>query len=338
MANLANYEQSQPIAARYFIQALQSHTLAHGYVLKGVNLPEMYSMALDIAKILNCSNRPSAIKACGVCQNCRWIEQNSHPAVNTISRLTYLVSDHGGDLSEEDLHRLAKKGTQQTQIKAEQISRLLGQLSVSSQYCRVILFVDAEELPASVPSAVVPPSEWRAMPGNEEKSFHLRPLERRLFNAASANRFLKTLEEPPPNTLFFFLTDSDESLLETIISRCQVLPFFHTVSEEANQLPEAYGSFFQQLQNELRQCRDFYPLVQRFQSFLVDQEGLSLQQGLSLFQRYLHQGFQHQELSPAAFKAYRQVQQHLEHAHKMLQAKTNAEQTMNHLFYQLSQT
>ncbi len=37
----------------------------------------------------------------------------------------------------------------------------------------------------------------------------------------SANAFLKTLEEPPPKTLFLLLTEQPEKLLPTIISRCQ---------------------------------------------------------------------------------------------------------------------
>lgn len=37
----------------------------------------------------------------------------------------------------------------------------------------------------------------------------------------SANAFLKTLEEPPPGTLFLLLTEQPEQLLPTIISRCQ---------------------------------------------------------------------------------------------------------------------
>lgn len=40
-------------------------------------------------------------------------------------------------------------------------------------------------------------------------------------HAASANAFLKTLEEPPEQTLFLLLTDQVQRLLPTIISRCQ---------------------------------------------------------------------------------------------------------------------
>ena len=41
------------------------------------------------------------------------------------------------------------------------------------------------------------------------------------LRAEAANAFLKTLEEPPPKTLFLLLTERPEQLLPTIISRCQ---------------------------------------------------------------------------------------------------------------------
>jgi len=41
------------------------------------------------------------------------------------------------------------------------------------------------------------------------------------LNDASANAFLKTLEEPPARTLFLLLSDAPQQLLPTIVSRCQ---------------------------------------------------------------------------------------------------------------------
>ncbi len=41
------------------------------------------------------------------------------------------------------------------------------------------------------------------------------------MNEKSANILLKTLEEPPPKTVLLLITDSPQSLLPTIISRCQ---------------------------------------------------------------------------------------------------------------------
>ncbi|HZT82097.1 MAG TPA: DNA polymerase III subunit delta' [Gemmataceae bacterium] len=45
------------------------------------------------------------------------------------------------------------------------------------------------------------------------------------LNDASANCFLKTLEEPPPRSLFILVGSSPDRQLPTIVSRCQVVRF-----------------------------------------------------------------------------------------------------------------
>jgi DNA polymerase-3 subunit delta' len=45
------------------------------------------------------------------------------------------------------------------------------------------------------------------------------------FNDASANSFLKTLEEPPPGSLLILLATGTDRQLPTILSRCQVVRF-----------------------------------------------------------------------------------------------------------------
>ena len=46
------------------------------------------------------------------------------------------------------------------------------------------------------------------------------------LNPSSSNCFLKTLEEPPPNTLIMLLTRSPDQLLDTIRSRCVRVPLY----------------------------------------------------------------------------------------------------------------
>lgn len=46
-----------------------------------------------------------------------------------------------------------------------------------------------------------------------------------LMNQAAANSVLKTLEEPPENTVFFLITSRLNMLLPTIVSRCQKMFF-----------------------------------------------------------------------------------------------------------------
>ncbi|MCC7518906.1 MAG: DNA polymerase III subunit [Verrucomicrobiae bacterium] len=45
------------------------------------------------------------------------------------------------------------------------------------------------------------------------------------MNEAAQNAFLKTLEEPPPKTVFLLLTEEPQQLLETVLSRCLRVPF-----------------------------------------------------------------------------------------------------------------
>ena len=53
------------------------------------------------------------------------------------------------------------------------------------------------------------------------------------MNAASQNKLLKVLEEPPSDVVFILITPSAEALLETVVSRCLVLSLFAPAFEEA---------------------------------------------------------------------------------------------------------
>lgn len=54
-----------------------------------------------------------------------------------------------------------------------------------------------------------------------------------LMSVGAANAFLKTLEEPPDNVVFILLGRTRESVLPTISSRCQIVPFRHIPPTEA---------------------------------------------------------------------------------------------------------
>lgn len=54
-----------------------------------------------------------------------------------------------------------------------------------------------------------------------------------LLGTQAANAFLKTLEEPPEDVVLILLGRTRESVLPTIVSRCQVVPFRHIPASEA---------------------------------------------------------------------------------------------------------
>ncbi|MCL2680629.1 MAG: DNA polymerase III subunit delta' [Coriobacteriia bacterium] len=57
----------------------------------------------------------------------------------------------------------------------------------------------------------------------QRKIFVIRDVD--LFNSSAANAFLKTLEEPTDSTIFILLSSSQEAVLATIRSRCQIYRF-----------------------------------------------------------------------------------------------------------------
>lgn len=54
-----------------------------------------------------------------------------------------------------------------------------------------------------------------------------------MLGTQAANAFLKTLEEPTPGVTFILMGRTRESVLPTIVSRCQVVPFRHIPAAEA---------------------------------------------------------------------------------------------------------
>lgn len=45
------------------------------------------------------------------------------------------------------------------------------------------------------------------------------------MNTAAANKLLKLIEEPPNKTLFILIAEDEEQIINTILSRCQILHF-----------------------------------------------------------------------------------------------------------------
>jgi DNA polymerase-3 subunit delta' len=61
------------------------------------------------------------------------------------------------------------------------------------------------------------------------------------LNDESANTFLKTLEEPPPSSLFLLIGSSRSQLIPTILSRCQVIRFAPLAEDNVADILRAKG-------------------------------------------------------------------------------------------------
>ena len=207
---------NQPFATKFFEAALNldNGKLSHAYMFTGSDSMAQYNLAMQIAKILNCQNKTDDCTS----TNCNWIRQNRHPAVITISPIDYCYGNEGGK--------------PKTEITIAQSRYLKHALSNASQYHRVIIFTDAEEgkeqeskasaLWQNYKDQLTPPS--LDMSDATRDSWIPKPLTTKVFDSAPANALLKTIEEPAGNITFFFLTKDKEDMIETIVSRTQVIP------------------------------------------------------------------------------------------------------------------
>nr|WP_229416324.1 DNA polymerase III subunit delta' [Massilia sp. PDC64] len=141
------------------------------------------------AQALLCENvRPDG-HACGACASCGWFVQGNHPDYRRV-RPEAMEDDapaaEGDEAPAEE--KKAKSKTASKEIKIEQVRALADFMNISThrQGLRVVVLYPAEAL-----------------------------------NMPASNALLKTLEEPPPGTVFLLASNGLDRLLPTILSRCR---------------------------------------------------------------------------------------------------------------------
>jgi len=225
----------QPFASQFLESALTpgSEKLANSYLLTGSNMLDMYFLATETARILNCESKTAGC----ACNNCQWVKQNRHPALITISPIDYIHAN--------------KDGKPKTVVTINQALRLKNSLGVSSRYHRVIILTGAAEgkeyesqsdlLWQNFREFISPPVLESS--DSERNNWIPLPLTYKTFHSEPANSLLKILEEPPPNVTFFFLTRDREDMIDTIASRSQIIPL--TYNPEKSQNTDVLDKFFE---------------------------------------------------------------------------------------------
>lgn len=177
--------QKYPKLLKYFENGIQDENknISHCLLFWGPDIKSQCELALEVARLLNCSK--DGEETCD-CLNCRWIKEQTHPAVKIYTRL-----DFKDGTDDED----STKGKKN--INISQAKSIINELAVTSDYHRVYIFCDRDD------------------DGN------LLPLNQVNFPEATSNALLKTFEEPPKNTTFIFLTNDKTDIISTVVSRAQ---------------------------------------------------------------------------------------------------------------------
>lgn len=177
--------------------------LHHAWLLHGPSGTGKLAFARTFAQAMLCEDPTGNGLPCGTCPACAWFAQGSHPDFRALEPEA-LTQSASGEASEP---KGEKKGS--THIAIAQVRELADFVNLSSHRNgpRVILIHPAEAM-----------------------------------NPPAANALLKTLEEPPPETLIILVSHQPSHLLPTIRSRCRKLEMPMPDREAALAWLEAQGT------------------------------------------------------------------------------------------------
>ncbi len=200
----------QEMAARLLMAALEKGRVTSGYCFLGPEGVGRGLMARWFAQALLCES--SSGIPCGKCSSCHWLLAGNHPDLHWVSP-TYL---HQGRLVVADspeAQTLQRRSP--PQIRLEQVQGV-------ARFCsrRPIRAQRKGSAPLSRSVVVLEGAETLA--------------------ESAANALLKTLEEPG-SAHIILIAPQAASLLPTLLSRCQMVPFRRLSPEEVSQVLSGLG-------------------------------------------------------------------------------------------------
>lgn len=187
-------------------KAKSEDRVAHAQLFLGPEGSGNLALALAYAQFLNCPNATPE-DSCGTCATCR---KNS----------SFQFADL--HFSFPFFNKTGSKETISDDFGAEWRNRLLTSPYFGVEDWTKELSKDNKQLIFSVPEAanIVRKLSLKSFEGGY-KIMIIWMAE--MIGEGVANKLLKIVEEPPANTLFFFVANSSENILNTILSRVQVI-------------------------------------------------------------------------------------------------------------------
>ncbi|MCB5267691.1 MAG: DNA polymerase III subunit [Candidatus Cloacimonetes bacterium] len=185
--------------------AISNERISQAYLFHGSDGVGKFITALYFGMALNCLSS-SEYRPCGICASCHKFLSFEHPDFNYLFPTTNLKLSADGEIKDSEaleqyqayINNKKESPWQDfyfsgsTEIRKESISLLIKRLELSiheGEY-RIVIIENAD-----------------------------------MMNTATANAFLKTLEEPPDRTVIILITERLPQLLPTILSRCQPVYF-----------------------------------------------------------------------------------------------------------------
>lgn len=246
------------------LKMVNENRLPHALLFTGVDGSGNLPTAIAFAQYLFCTNR-QANDSCGACPSCMKTSKLVHP----------------------DLHFVFPIAKSKDVKRSNDVIAEFREAFLETPYLTLNDWFDS--LGAENKQPIIPVEEsghiirelsYTSYEGLYKMMVIWQPEK---MNIEAANKLLKVLEEPPEQTLFILVCNNPDSLLATIISRVQQIPFTRLQENEitdalmkkfgVNRDVAAQAAFlcdgnFNEAIKQLTQNDDQLSFLQHFQSFM----------------------------------------------------------------------
>ena len=187
-------------------KTMRDSRISHALMFYGPEGSGKLALALGFAQFISCRER-GVEDACGTCPSCIKYAKLAHPDLHFVFPTgTAEKKDAGG--SDNLLEKWRETISENPFIDEHQWYEAIGIENKQG-------FISAKESSEIIRKLSLKSYE-------AEFKILIMWLPERM-NAPAANKLLKIIEEPPPDTLFFLITDKAEDVLPTIQSRTQMI-------------------------------------------------------------------------------------------------------------------
>ncbi len=187
------------------IRAIESDKVGQSYLFYGPSGVGKLTTAFYFVMAINCTNREQGTP-CGKCNSCKKFINLSHPDLIYLFPTPNLKMTEDGEIKD-------------TKYEKEYEAYL--QRKIDSPWNDYVFSASSEIRIGAI--------RWvqnrLSLSKNEAKKRICIIEDADRMNVNTANAFLKTLEEPPPDTVIILTSSKQNSLLPTILSRCQRVAF-----------------------------------------------------------------------------------------------------------------
>lgn len=205
--NIIGQERIKDILKNIF----QSGKISHAFIFYGNDGVGKDAAAVEFAKLLNCDEPVNGNEACDKCKSCLEINSFKSPLFKFIIALPA-----GKNETDEDTNPLEK-------LEKEDFINYLEEIEtkISDKYYSISLPGSNNIRIASIRQ--IKREIYMTGKSGKKKIFVISDCD--MMNPQSANSLLKILEEPPKDSILILTTSRINSLLPTIIGRCQKIKF-----------------------------------------------------------------------------------------------------------------